>query len=248
MSDKSDIENMIGTLSPKTQRGLEIITPDDVPNKLLYHISTNTKIKEFVPVIGFRQAKQEDRTVPRVCVAPHLFGCMIGYSAFLHDILNQPNGVDGKKSDYKGGYRIYGFEFKHALKPNKSLVYDVNVSDERWLVAYNENTAKYVPVPVGYMFATFLSTHPRVGQREPEHIVTLCLEVTHEDGLQLSTKQKLDKGYWEIVGPVPEQMENARQDKLFKITAISKEEYTERKVTSAAFLNYQVKTPAFINW
>lgn len=248
MSDRSDLQRMLDSLPPATQRGLEIVTPKDMPTGLLYHISKNNNIKKFVPVIGFRQAKREDRTVPRVCVAPHMLGCLIGYAAFLYDILNEDNTTDGKKSDYKGGYKIYGFEFKHALKPAKSLVYDVNMSDEHWLVSYNENTAEYVPVPVGYLFATNLSTVPGVNRTMPEHIVTLCVEITRDEGMQFSSKIKLEKGYWELVGPIPEQTASYKSNKEFKVTQISKEEYTERKLTCAALLNHQEPIPAFINW
>ena len=201
MNDKELLEERLGTLSPVVERNAEIVIPNEENNGFMLHISTNTNIKEFIPIIGFRQAKSEDRTVPRICVAPHLLGCLLGYAAVEHDFHNSygHNEKEAKKKDYKGGYKIYGFEFKACLRPNKKLVYDVECSDEHWLVNYSEETTVYKPMDLGRIFVRSVS-YKSVNDKHPESSMELYVEIRNAERVRFSKNLVLEKGYYRIDG------------------------------------------------
>lgn len=247
MSDRNDMERFLETLSAPVQRAVEIITPHDVMGGVLFHISTNTNIKKFVPIIGMRQAKTEDRTVPRVCTAPTLIGCIAGYAAAEHDFRsNIPNG-EKEFGSYKGGYKIYGFDFKHALRPKKSLVYDQNVTDECWLVAYNKDSSSYEPVTFGKVFISAISMRARADRR-PYYEIEMYVEISHDLGVRFSKNQHLTKGYWKIIGPEQRHISSWKDDKNYTFEQISKADYFAMKTLSAGLLSYEDPLPNFIKW
>jgi len=247
MSDREDLERYIEILSPAVRRNVEIITPNDVMGGYLFHISTNTNIRRFVPLIGFRQAKSEDRTVPRVCTAPTLLGCLIGYAAAEKDFREKkPTGLE-EDDFYKGGFKIYGFEFKHALRPKKALVYDQAYSDECWLVAYNKETSEFQPINFGKVFYRSITSYGRA-DKTPYNVVEIYVDVQHNDGIRFSENQFLTKGYWKITGPEQKHVAGWKDDKSFTFEQISKSEYADLKNLSAGLLSYENALPNFTKW
>lgn len=245
----SDIENYIDLLPDKVVRYLSVVTPETLGQDYLIHMSTNTNIKEFSPVIGFRQATTEDRTTPRICVCNTILGCFLAYCGATSDFFT--NKSTGKKEDFKwkGGWKLYYFDFEYSLLPTKQLVFDVNKTNEHWLVTYNKDTVKYVPKHAANMFYQNIryvnksGTHP-----EPEG--TLFLEVKKETGILFSKNIYLSLGYWKVDGPVFEPMYNTdvsfKNDRVFNATAISKEEYVAVKKSCADLLSF--KEPIYLNW
>lgn len=102
----------------------------------LYHMSTNDNIKQFVAKKPNknRSAKMENTSVSRISSASDLNGCIIGYNSVIDDT------IDCRKSNGKETFPIYYlYEFDSditALKPNKKLVPDVDISNEYWILTH----------------------------------------------------------------------------------------------------------------
>jgi hypothetical protein len=252
MNDLDDMEAFIDRLTPATQRALTIIKKDELKDTPLLHISPNNSIRNFVPVIGHRQMKTEDRTVPRVCTAPTILGCMMGATNVTTNFFNGFSDQEGKPSpsDYKGGYTIYGFDdIELALRPGKSLVGDRDVSDEHWLVAYNADTAKIIPKIHGKFFYTSV-IYDAKGKDGPAATVTLLIEVTREGGLAFSKNHRLAPGYWMIIGPDSMRQKSWKHDSDFVVTQIDKGYFVQKKKVCADLLSHapNPNAPIFAKW
>jgi hypothetical protein len=224
----------------KVKNNVRVVTPEEVGQNFFLHISTNTGIRKFVPTIGHRQADSENRTIPRICVAPSILGCLIGYSAIEYDFLSN-------QDDWKGGWKIYALPFEAALKPTSKLVYDSRHSDEHWLVAFNKETAEYIPETAGRIFYRSISYVARSG-KVPAGEGTLYIEITKPEGFPFSKQYFLTKGYWKIEGPCPDYVRNWEDDKLFKVTELSQSEFRAVKNESAALLGMTDKIPTWVKW
>lgn len=247
MSPKDELEKWFETSAEKVQRNAQIVTPEDLRNEdydgtYLLHISSDTNIKKFVPVIGRRQSKMEDRTVPRVCVCPSLLGCMIGYGKAENDFMELPSDGSKDNDSYKGGWKIYAFETPVSLRPNKTLVYDQAYSDELWLTMYSPQTIDYVPVAAGKLFWRTIGMVSRSGKL-PVGEVEMFIEVTYEKGIMFSENLFLSPGYYQIDGPLPS---NTKSWKSREFTAkqISRTDYFAHKKVSADMLSL----PAYLRW
>ena len=246
--DNEDMLRFLDTLSESVKRNVSVITPEDNDNDgFMLHISKDTKLKSFIPRIGTRQAKTEDRTVPRVTVAPTLLGCLIGYVAAHFDV--QELRSNGKKEElnYRGGWAIYGIPFEHALKPTKTMVYDSLNSDEHWLVSYSRETAEMIPEVFGKMFYRSITYIPKSGN-DPDIEGKLYIEITREEGVRFSKNILLTKGYWIIEGPIAIKGSFWDKDKDFKATMITAADYESIKKESAALLSGDMSVPAYNDW
>src|ERR1700741_3061096 len=101
MSPSEELTQWLETVSEKVRKNVTVVTPEEVKQDYFLHISTDTSIKKFVPVIGRRQAYSEDRSVPRVTVAPTLLGCFIGYAKADYDFQNTPSTAKNDQKGYK---------------------------------------------------------------------------------------------------------------------------------------------------
>jgi hypothetical protein len=243
MEPSEQLEKWLEHAAEKVQRNVEVVTPVDLEQDYLLHMSTNTSIRKFVPLIGRRQAVSEDRTVPRITVAPTILGCFIGYAQAHGDF--QHLNADGTKEDegYKGGWKIYSFPFEAALQPNTKLVYDAKSSGELWLTSYSPETVEYIPHTAGKMFFRSMRLIGRSGAK-PYTEMELYIEVAKEGGLRFSKNHYLDKGYWKIEGPYQQHVASWTDDKHFHVTEITREEYLSAKVASADLLSL----PAHQRW
>jgi len=201
MTDKELCEKYLKSQARKVAENAEVITPEDIDQDFLLHISPNPRILKFIPVIGHRQANTEDRTVPRITTAPWLIGCLIGAANVDHKF--HENKSDGSKDEdsYRGGFKIYEFELKAALKPNKKLVYDANASDECWLVNYSPQSREYQPKTAGRLFYKSITYTGRSGKL-PEGEGVLYVEVVKKEGIRFSKNHFLSQGWWVITGPL----------------------------------------------
>jgi len=231
-----DIKKYLDTLSPTVRKNVEIVSTADLGQDHFLHLSPDRmERKSYIPRIGERQAPSEDRTVPRVTVSPTIFGCYVGYSALHYNLVGYKNPNVGDLP--AAGLYIYELGFEFALKPNKSLVYDSEVTGEHWLVGYNEDTAEYKGVRVGKLFADEAVFVPVAGKR-PRVYLSLYVEVTRPGGLQFSPDIHLEPGLYHLKG-VP----GSENTDLFTarpvVTSVSRTEFMERKKIAIATLSDQ---------
>lgn len=106
-----------------------------------YHISDDAKIKNFVPMIGMRQAPTEDRTVPRVCCSESIYDAIKGHAAVSNSMIG--GWVKGNVEVFS----VYEFTFNEYLKPNTKLVFDAEITNELWVVPYSPKTT-YFKAPI----------------------------------------------------------------------------------------------------
>jgi len=250
MSDIKDMQDLLEHSNGKIRDNVRVVTPDDLDQDYLIHISMNTSLSGMTPYIGMRQGVQEDRTLPRICVSSTLLGAMCGYAAMEQDFLDLAQGDRLDNGDtYRGGMKIYTLPLEVALDPNKKLVYDAEHTDEYWLVSYNKETITYKPEPAGRMFYRSMTFIPRQG-KAPMAEGELYVEITKEDGLNLTRDLKLDKGYWVIEGTTPQFLTMKHKDatirKQFEVKKIDRSEFMSQKKAVADMLS--LKEPAYMSW
>jgi len=235
------------TLPPAVVKNTKIVTPGTAGQSFMLHISTNPNIRKFIPQIGDRQHHLEDRTVPRICVAPHILGCVIGYNRIGHDFVQKADGKsDANGAGWVGGWTIYAPDFEFCFWPGKVMVPDRHISDEHWLVTYSPETIEYIPRKAGKFFMRSLRAVARSGDWPSEEI-ELMAEVMEPTGIWFSKSLFLKQGYHRIVGPNHWMLDNWKDTEGFTVTEITKDEYQTAKKLSAALLNYK-ETPAMANW
>jgi hypothetical protein len=239
------MENFLSLLPDKVKKGVKVVTAAQLGMDHLLHISTNGKIKEFIPFITQRSANNEDRTVPRISTAPTLLGCLIGYGAASCDFLTDPDGEYGDSS-YRGGWYIYGIPFEKALKPAPGLLWDQRYTDEHWLVTYSEDTRVYKPTIFGKCFYKSITSVGRTG-KVPFKRVTFLVEINQDVTIRLGATVNLTKGYWTIEGDEPTtNVESWKHDSDYTVKEITKAEYTAAKKVTADLLS--IPLPTSFSW
>lgn len=247
MDHKKILTGWLKNLHSKVSNNSTVFTPEELGQKHLFHISMNTNIKEFVPRIGHRQGDSEDRTVPRICVAPSLLGCLIGYASEVNDFLSLASDGTDENIGYKGGYKIYAFEFNAAIRPNNKLVRDSTASDECWLVSFSPENSTYRAVNAGKVFFSKMISVGR-SKEDVNVLGELYVEITLDAGVMFSKNIFLEKGYYCITGNAPRYTKSWETDKDFKVTPIDKASFMAAKGETAALLDYQTKAPSYTKW
>lgn len=247
MSQIEQLTQWLETVPEKVRRNVNVVGPDDVKLDYFLHISTNTAIKKFIPLIGRRQAISEDRTVPRITVATSLLGCFIGYAKADFDFKSYASNGTSENAYYKGGWKIYALPFEAALKPSARLVFDAKKSDEHWLVSYSRETNEYPSAEAGKMFYRSLRLISRSGE-DPDGEMELYAEITKEEGIRFSKNHYLNPGYYRIVGPVQQNVQDWTDDEDYIVTPIEKTEYFSAKNASADLLGLTSGIPPHLQW
>lgn len=214
------------------------IVSNDFP--FMLHVSTDNKVKEFIPRIGFRQAESEDRTIARICVADTLIGAISGHAGLFNDFLNEKNKL------YKGGYYIYAMPYEACLIPNEKLVYDAKVTGERWLVNYNDNTSSYKGSIIGKYFLQKTETTVKNTKRFTKGVIYLEIK----KNIYLTENVLLQAGYYRIEGQIPDgktSLVSYKNDRIYDVQQITIEEYNTIKKTTASLLSYSNPSPLY-NW
>jgi hypothetical protein len=186
-----EIENILAVQTATLRANVKIVSPDDVGQNYMLRIDPQPMSrKQFTPMIAYSQANSEDRTLARVVVSPYLLGCIQAVT-WIVDKAYRYHPSD--ESDQQGWY-IHDIDFEYALKPNSKLVYDANLTDEHWLIRYNENTINHRPRLAGKMFVAEIRIVPEA--KSQNHVyVTFHIEVTKQSGLSFNKKLHLDKGF-----------------------------------------------------
>lgn len=240
---RKEIQDFVNLSIDKVRDNVEIVSKEELGQDFFLHIAPERmSSKKYIPRIGSRQNKTEDRTIPRVTVSDYLYGCMVGYMSFLLDAYSYPNVDDNKK---KQGLYIHEIKFDQALKPNNKLVFDQSRSNEHWLVTYNDDTKEYSSTVIGKMFITEIVTRLRTNKYS-EEIYTVLVEINKAEGIKFSKNIFLNKGYW-CLKLIASEKDSYLNDKDFKVEEISKETYSKMKDVSAAMLSH-VEKPLLTKW
>lgn len=230
----------LDSLRPDWEKNITVMEPVPHEPALLYHISKDPDIKEFIPQVSARTAVKEDKSIPRVCTAYTIWGCIKGYAAVVFDF----NQEDDKT--FRGGYQIYGLPYELCLRPSKRLLPDVDVTEERWLVGYDADHLQIKPERLGKFFLRTLTT-TKVGKAK--HLdVSLYLEVLPGYGsLRIHPELLLEAGYWkiEVVGMLHEW--DWPESDAVTVTKISQSDYLAMKKSIASTLSFE-SVPVSARW
>lgn len=189
MNDKELVEKFLSNFNNNVLENVTIVSAEEMGQRWLYHISTDPKIKQFIPELTRRTAQKEDRTIPRVSTAPTIIGCLLGYQADLYDFLEYSVGID-----WKGGWYIYGFESEVNVRPSKKLLIDVERTDERWLVPYKAEKWRYPAKIVGKFFYRSATAHNE-GKKQ-KWSIEVAFEVMRGCEVRAFNGLTLTEGYW----------------------------------------------------
>ena len=248
--DLNELETISKLYNPRVVKNTTIVTPETLKQDTLFHIALNKRFKLF-PNISKRAGANEDNTVTRVHVAPTLIGCYLGYASATYLALNNvpsvkktssPTNSPKLPSIYKGGFYIHEIPFRCALKPNKSLVYDSDLTDEIWLVSYNEYTKDFPADIIGFLFINKLTYQP-VMESLPICIVSVCVKIEKKKSIKFSLNNEhqginkncpevLKEGYW--IFDI-----NETTFEVSNLKAISEKQFNEFKLKTAAMLEFE---------
>ena len=182
----NDIQLFVSEQIPLVKNNVTIVDGATFNKGLLYHIgTTDMSNKPYIPRIGERQGKTEDRTVPRVTVAPTLLGCIYGYATVV--ISGMDNNI--------AGYYIHSLPFEYCLRPTKKLVFDQELTNEHWLVRYNKDTTVYKASRIGRMVVGKIDIKPRP-KKSPEVTLTVLVEVNQE--MPFNEVETMAPGHYQV--------------------------------------------------
>lgn len=182
-----DLTKFLSTYPKEITDHLKVVENDN--NYGMLHISNQRDLLRFIPRIGYNQIKSEDRTIPRVCVARTLAGCILSYQRTVSDSLH----YDPDRKMLPAHYYIKRFEYMHTLVPDKELVCDVDRTGEEWLVAYSPDTASYIARNIGEVFVYTIRVDNASGAAPIVHGTFLAHVV---EPVVLDDKTVLSPGFW----------------------------------------------------
>ncbi len=245
---KQALKDYLLRLPAETRKSLRAITPEALGQSLLLHISTDNMLEGFSPYITRRTVEGEDRSVPRICTAPSLMGCIMGYVNDVSDFLERPTSTtaQGRKVPFKGGWVIYGLPFDYALRPGDALLPGVDRTDEHWLVNYDQFTADYKPVRVGKFFYERVEYHSTNGA--PESVLSIVVEVASGMELFVTRGLTLQSGYWRMQVRGIERSKSWAKINFNRVQEISEAEYFTLKGAVANLLSFDNPIPPSQRW
>jgi hypothetical protein len=224
----------------ETLAELTLVTPQDLGRNYVLHISKNKELDLMVPYICVRAQKDEDRSVPRICTAPSIAACLVGYDTTIEEWMQGEETTDGfgqGSIPWCGGWYIYAIPFQYAFKPSEKLLKGVTATDEHWLVSYGPTTWSYKPIKVGKVFYTAV-THQAEG-RFKTLMIDLCVEITHSDiKVPFCNGVKLGEGYYRMQSDRLLDMASFEDVALHGMQHLTKEEYDAVKIPTAALLSF----------
>lgn len=191
MSDVEACKAYIESFRNGVGKSCKVVAPEELGQEWLYHISMNPGIKKFVPQLTQRTATNEDRSVPRISVAPTIFGCILGY---VNDGGDWRWGRSEKA--WKDGWYIYGFRNQVSVKPAVKVLFDADWTDERWLVPYKPEKWVYVPELIGkYFYRTVSETQ---ANDRINRTIEAYFEVVKGAVVNFSPEAILTEGHWSL--------------------------------------------------
>lgn len=238
------LDDWLHTVHPDVRKYLKVSHTQDTGRCL--HIDLNP-IKAFTPMISHRQNPKEDRTVPRVCIANSLMGCIGGYASVFYNYLNHKPGtkLGTKAESYRGGMFIHAIDTEWVVEADNKLVGDSRITGEKWLVGWDEEHLSYPATEIGKFFIKRMVSETIRGGDLAANF-TMYLEY-HDDSqaLELGNGVSVEAGYYELQVLVKADLESVHTGYFFlseknspvKVKSISKEEYLKEKSAGLDLLN-----------
>lgn len=215
----SDKEAVLSRIPEKLHKNLTVLSQKDLNRHVLYHISDNRRIKEFVPRVTDRMLGSEDRSIPRISCSLDIAGAIAGHAGTEYMF----NDVD-----FDGIFQLYAIPFEYCVKPKPSLVADASQTREHWLVAYSRETERYSPIKLGQFFYESI----RLFRPNQEVVYEMIVEVLQDD-VYLTPNKLLDKGFWRVVGRSPRVFKKKSSTRkpmsIDSMTMITKDEWKTLK-------------------
>jgi hypothetical protein len=246
MTDTSKIQNYLQNIPEEKAQQLDVITKETLKQPYLLHIAANPS-ETYSPRVPSSALDDEDKTIPRICVAKTLYECILGYDRFESDIMNQISAGD-VHDDFKGGYSILKFPFEVAVRPRGTLVPDSKENGEYWLVDYEENGMEYPYEVVGKIFLSNITAFNRGNQLSS---CKTCFYIEITENLNLFDMPELDKsqdkhyskfmnltkGFYRVHTYFEIRNKRISEYDYIEVEEIREEDYKEIKQLSAAMLS-----------
>ena len=189
LEDKEKIEDYLFThLGPEALSKVKIVDKTMSNVKLLYHISADDKLQYFYPRVSQKLYPNETTQIPRTSTSPSVIQCILGYGGFYQDL-------SWHAENFNGIYHIYEPEWDIAFKPSKSLVGDVEFSDEHWLLYYKKEHYQRTSKRSGEFFVKSFDCVLKGSGSDDEYILFLKVD---KDGLEFLPGKQLRRGYYRI--------------------------------------------------
>lgn len=243
MTDLQQFEEQIKLLNPDIIKNTRIITSDDSKQDSLLHIA-NSKFDSLIPIVSKRAVPSEDNTITRIHTSDNLIGCLLGYGQHQWNLIDRQKQDEIEPGSFLGGYYIHKVNFKVALEPNTKLVYDSNITREKWLITYNEQTVKYAATVIGKVI---IDKSEIIGRDNDSSFTRnkFLLELKEQTrffdypiGVR-AIGITLDVGYYKFTL-------NELTNQPEEIKKIKQEEFEKIKNLKASLLNFQ--EPAYLKW
>lgn len=230
MSDVEDCQAYINSFKNGVGKNCKVVSSEELGQEFLYHISIDPGIKKFVPQLTQRSAKQEDRSVPRVSVAPTIIGCILGYQQDRYD---WEEGRYNKK--WRDGWYIYGFRNEVNVKPSVKILFDADYTDERWLVPYADNKWVYPAEVIGKYF--YRSVYVRQLNAKYQKAIEMFFEVSKGAVVRLMDDIILTEGYWSL--EYARMVEGWNKGEVSNLRELTSTEWKKIKGQTADLLSHQ---------
>lgn len=189
LEDKEKIEDYLFThLGPEALSKVKIVDKTMSNVKLLYHISADDKLQHFYPRVSQKLYPNETTQIPRTSTSPSVIQCILGYGGFYQDL-------SWHAENFNGIYYIYEPKWDIAFKPSKSLVGDVEFSDEHWLLYYKKEHYQRTSERSGEFFVRSFDCMLKGSGSDDEYILFLKVD---KDGLEFLPGKQLRRGYYRI--------------------------------------------------
>lgn len=179
----------------------DVIKNVEVENhkQTVYHVSQNPAIKVFKPMISLSAANSENRTIPRINVGISVCLAMFGYTRVSSANLYGASAMESGRANKDPVMTIYAKEVSGVLVPNKKLVFDAEVTGERWIVGDKPENMALKFDNVGEFFVT--STVRSSGIESGSDSTTLLMSVRRGCEVLLDKDMLLKTGFYRCIIP-----------------------------------------------
>lgn len=232
---------------------LTVVTPKEFKRNFFLHMSKDRDLKALTPYVTTRTLAGENRSVGRVCVSPDIAAAILGYKSTIKEFFAPPedskDGTGERTIPWRGGWYLYAIPFEYAVRPSPELVANVDLTEEHWLVSYNEATHVYTPVPIGKFFYRTVAVSPLDAKGKAKTIsLEVILEITGKVAVTFCPGVKLKPGYWRVKTSSLFNVASAKAVTVEKVFPLSKAEYEAIKVPMAETLSYSVQPRFQMAW
>lgn len=261
---KASLEKWLALQQKKVVDNVTVVDSEMLGQDYMLHIDREAP-KVFTPRIPLSAGNDEENSVARVTVAPHLIGCILGYAGVDSDVVwaakDKKDLYLPFRGNWRGGYEISTLPFDFCVKANNKLVYDAEETDEHWLITYDEDSKKFPSTVIGVCFVTQYTLMPRSNSAAAVYM-EMYAQINKPEGIRFSPKIEMPMGCHKLElsfdGPhvwgnvenktkYEERTVHAEGD--YKVTPVSQGTYNAAKARTAALLSHiPADAPASVQW